>query len=379
MQDFSYRNPTQIIFGRGKAAETGAAAAKLGKSALLVYGRESIKVTGLYGRIHQSLAAAGVRVVDHGGVKPNPLISHVREGIAKARAEKLEVVIAAGGGSTMDEAKAIAAGAMADHDPWLFFTEGKRPASALPVVTVPTLAATGSEMNGNFVITDSVSGLKLGMFSPHCYPAVSILDPELTMTVPKEQTINGIVDTFSHIMEPYFGGREMDAPVQDRLAEGLMLALFESANRLLRDPNGYKGRADMLWASTVALCGIVQAGRGPAGWENHMLAHSIGALTDAAHGACLAVVMPGWMSYTSLKSPEKFDQFAERVIGVKGAQNGIAQLKMLFSQIGAPVTLAQLGLREEDIPRIVDHVLRSAPGGGSLGPAGITSVLKLCL
>ena len=379
MQDFIYRNPTQIVFGRGKAAETGSAAAKLGKSVLLVYGKESIKSAGLYTRIHQSLASAGVRVVDHGGVKPNPLISHVREGIAKVRAEKLEVILAVGGGSVMDAAKAIAAGALADYDPWLFYKEGKRPERALPVVTAPTLAATGSEMNGNSVIADSVSGLKLGMYSPHCFPAVSILDPELTMSVPKEQTVNGIVDTFSHIMEPYFGGREMDAPVQDRLAEGLMLALFETANRLLRNLHDYQGRADMQWASTVALCGIVQAGRGMAGWENHMLAHSIGALTDAAHGACLSVVMPGWMSYTSLNKPEKFDQFAQRVIGVHGAQNGIAQLKMLFSQIGAPVTLAQLGLKEEDIPRIVDHVLKSSPGGGSLGPAGITSVLKLCL
>ncbi len=379
MQDFIYRNPVQIIFGRGKAAETGDAVSKLGKSALLVFGKESIKSTGLYGRIHQSLAAAGVRAADHGGVKPNPLISHVREGIAKVRAEKLAVVLAVGGGSTMDAAKAIAAGATVDYDPWLFFTEGKRPGGALPVVTIPTLAATGSEMNGNAVLADSVSGLKLGMFSPHCYPAVSILDPELTLTVPKEQTVNGIVDTFSHIMEPYFGGRETDAPVQDRLAEGLMLALFETANRLAQNPQDYRGRADMLWASTVALCGIVQAGRGPAGWENHMLAHSIGALTDAAHGACLAVVMPGWMSYASLTKPEKFDQFAERVIGVKGAQNGVVQLKMLFSQLGAPVTLGQLGLKEQDIPRIADNVLKSVPGGGSLGPAGVEAVLKLCL
>lgn len=379
MQDFNYRNPTQVIFGRGKAAETGAAVAKLGNSILLVYGKESIKTTGLYGRIHQSLAAAGVRVVDHGGVKPNPLISHVREGIAKVRADKLEVVLAVGGGSAMDAAKAIAAGATVDYDPWLFYKGGKRPDRALPLVTVPTLAATGSEMNGNSVIADDASGLKLGTFSPHCYPAVSILDPELAMSVPKDQTVNGIVDTFSHIMEPYFGGREMDAPVQDRLAEGLMLALFESANRLLQNPHDYQGRADMQWASTVALCGIVQAGRGMAGWENHMLAHSIGALTDAAHGACLAVVMPGWMSYTSLKKPEKFDQFAERVIGVEGAQNGIAQLKLLFSRMDAPVTLAQLGLKEEDFPRIVANVLESVPNGGSLGPAGITSVLKLCL
>ncbi|MBI5638155.1 MAG: iron-containing alcohol dehydrogenase [Nitrospinae bacterium] len=377
MQDFIYRNPTQIIFGRGKAAETGAAVAKLGKSVLLVYGKESIKGSGLHARIRQSLAAAGVRAADHGGVKPNPLISHAREGIAKVRAEGLEVVLAVGGGSVMDEAKAIAAGATVDYDPWLFFTGGKRPERALPLVAVPTLAATGSEMNGNSVMTSG--GLKLAMYSPHSYPAVSILDPELTMTVPKEQTVYGIVDTFSHIMEPYFGGREMDAPVQDRLAEGLFVALFESANRLLQDPHDYRGRADMLWASAVALCGIAQAGRGPAGWENHMLAHSIGALTDAPHGACLAVVMPGWMSYASLKRPEKFDQFAERVIGMHGAQNGIAQLKMLFSQIGAPVTLARLGLKEEDIPRIVAHVLESSPGGGSLGPSGITAVLKLCL
>ena len=303
MQDFNYRNPTQIIFGRGKSAETGEAVSKLGKSALLVYGKESIKRTGLHGRIQESLASAGVRTVDHGGVKPNPVISHVREGIAKVRAEKLEVVLAVGGGSAMDEAKAIAAGAAVDHDSWLFFTGEKRPGGALPVVTVPTLAATGSEMNGNFVIADSESGLKLGTFSPHCYPAVSILDPELTLTVPLEQTVNGVVDTFSHIMEPYFGGRETDAPVQDRLAEGLMLALFETANRLVPNPQDYRGRADMFWASTVALCGIVQAGRGMAGWENHMLAHSIGALTDAAHGACLAVVMPGWMSYAALMKP----------------------------------------------------------------------------
>ena len=379
MQDFIYRNPVQVIFGRGKAAETGITVARLGKSALLVYGKESIKTTGLYGRIHQSLAAAGVRTADHGGVKPNPLISHAREGIAKARAEGLEVILAVGGGSAMDEAKAIAAGAMADYDPWLFFKEGKRPERALPVVAVPTLAATGSEMNGNCVLTDADSGQKLGMYSPHLYPAAAILDPELTMSVPRDQTVNGIVDIFSHIMEPYFGGRETDAPVQDRLAEGLFLALFETARRVLENPLGYEGRADMLWAGGVALYGIVQAGRGPAGWENHMLAHTLGALTDAPHGACLAVAMPGWMEHAARTKPDKFEQFAERVIGVKGAHNGIAQLKTLFSRMGAPVTLGQLGLKEDDIPRIVAHVLESAPGGGSLGPSGIASVLKLCI
>lgn len=378
MQDFNYHNPVQVIFGGGKSALAGETVAKHGSRVLLLYGRESIKKSGLYDAISKSLKAAGVYAVDHGGVKPNPLIEHAREGIAKARQHSLSAVVAVGGGSVMDEAKAIAAGAGDPGDPWDFFTGTRRPQKALPVIAIPTLAATGSEMNGNAVMSSAADGLKLGFYSPLLFPKAAILDPELTFSVPPDQTAYGLVDTFSHIMEPYFGGRETAAPVQDRLAEGLFAALFEIAPRVMKDPRDYNARADMLWASTVALCGLAQAGRGPAGWENHAIAHSLGALYDAPHGACLATVMPGWMAYSAGRRPEKFRQFAERVMGQPSPREGVAAVKSRFAGLGAPVTLGQLGVGGGDIPRIVQHVVQSS-SGIALGPAGVEEVLRFCL
>lgn len=378
MQDFNYHNPVKIIFGAGKTAQIGASAAQFGQRALLVFGHESVKKSGLHSRIAESLAASGVSSVDHGGVKPNPLVEHAREGIVKIAEHGLQVVIAAGGGSVMDEAKTIAAAAASGCDPWDFFVTPKRPHAALPVVALPTIAATGSEMNGNSVMSSRAAGLKLGFYSPLVYPKISILDPELTFSVPPDQTAYGLVDTFSHIMEPYFGGKDPQTPVQDRLAEGLFAALFDIAPRVMQNPRDYRARADMQWASAVALCGLAQAGRGPAGWENHAIAHALGAMYDAPHGACLAVVMPGWMDFASRRQPEKFVQFAQRIMGTRGAPEGIAALKQWFGKLGAPTSLGQLGIGEADIPGIAHNVLECNPGI-ALGTDGVVEVLKLCL
>ncbi|MBI5177736.1 MAG: iron-containing alcohol dehydrogenase [Nitrospinae bacterium] len=379
MQDFHFHNPTRVIFGRNKSIEAGETVIQFGYQALLVYGRESIKESGLYQSVTNSLRAAGAEVVDHGGVQPNPTIAHVREGVEKAKSRKLEVILAVGGGSVMDEAKAIAAGATAECDPWRFFSLGQKPERALPVITVPTLAATGSEMNGNAVITNTETRQKLGMFSPLLYPKVSILDPSLTLRVPPNHTAYGLADIFSHILEPYFNGADPVTPVQDRLAEGLFQSLFDIAPRLRQNPSDYPARADMLWASTVALNGILAAGRGKTHWDVHLLAHSLGALFNAPHGGALAVIIPGWMARNAQKRPAKFDQFANRVMGAKAAEEGIAGLKEWFRGIGAPVSLGELGIKESDIPAIVENVMDTGGGGKYTQRADIEQIMRLSL
>ncbi|MEE8483216.1 MAG: iron-containing alcohol dehydrogenase [Nitrospinota bacterium] len=381
MQDFVHFNPVKIIFGKDKVAQVGEVVKEHGAKCLFLYGKESIKKSGLHGRVVESLKAQNVEVIEHGGVKPNPVLSHTRDGVKKAKSGSINVVLAVGGGSTMDEAKAIAAGALYDGDVWDFFSKGVKPDKALPVITVPTLAATGSEMNGNLVVTNEETNEKFANYIPACFPKVSILDPVLTATVPANHTAYGIADIFSHLIEAYFNGEEADAPVQDRLAEGLILALMETSRRLMKNPIDYTARAQMLWLSSVALGGIPPAGRGKARFENHFIAHGLSALFDSAHGAGLSVVMPAWMAYFKKRDPGKFLQFAKRIWNVDDADEGIGTMKKWLSSIGAPVTLGQLGIGEKDIPAIVENVLPMAQMAkyDDLTEENITAILTNCL
>ncbi len=363
MQNFVLHNQTKIIFGRDTVGQIGPETAQLGSKALLVYGQQSIIASGLLTQIKTALTDAGVTIVEHGGVQSNPLLSHVRAGIDLARAKNVDVIVAAGGGSVIDSAKAISAGVPAVHDVWKFFTGKKSIKQTLPLSCVLTLAAAGSEMNGGMVITHDDKQLKFGTGNKLLNPQVSILDPTVTCSVPRDYTVYGAIDAIAHILEFYFTCKDPATPVQDRFMEGLIVSIMESCERLYADLDDYQGRADLMWCSTMALNGWTAAGLGLVGFPMHMIEHTLSAHYNVAHGAGLAVVMPGWLLIQANKNPEKFAQFGRRVMGCEhntdqaAAMEGVARLKSWFQKMDAPTSLAELGIEKKAIPFLAKESL----------------------
>ncbi|WPD25052.1 MAG: iron-containing alcohol dehydrogenase [Candidatus Electrothrix scaldis] len=369
MQNFVFQNPTKIIFGRKTVPSVGAETAYFGQKALLVYGQSSIKKSGLYDQVMSSLADAGVTVIEHGGTRSNPLLDHVRAGIAKAKQEKVEVIVAVGGGSVIDTAKAIAAGTVVEHDVWKFFTGKKSIKGALPVLTVLTLAAAGSEMNSGMVITNQDTQEKFGFGHRLLYPKVSILDPEVTFTVPPDYTAYGAVDAIAHVLEFYMTTEDQYTPVQARFIEGLILDAMESCDRCLADPSDYDGRANLMWTATLALNGLTAAGLGRVGFPMHMIEHSLSALYDVPHGAGLSVVIPGWLQWYLGQDPARIARLGRGILppaeqqelagqgDTVMAERTITFLRTWFSKVKSPVSLAELDIPAEDIPRIAENAL----------------------
>jgi len=387
MQNFEFCNPTKIIFGEGTIPRIGEETKKYAKKVLLVYGKSSIKNNGIYDQVVTSLQKADIAFVEFPGVKSNPVLTHLREGIALAKSEAVGAVLAVGGGSVLDESKAICIGAKDDGDVWDFFL-GKRDAQdALPLLTVLTLAATGSEMNCGGVITNEELKQKFNVNSPYIFPKTSILDPTTTCTVPADYTAYGAVDAISHIIEGYFTTSDKWLPIQDRYVEGLIHSIMESMNIIHENPSDYQGRATLMWAATLALNGLPIAGIGPCGFPNHAIEHSLSAFYDIAHGAGLAIVIPGWMTHNSQKNPAKFAQFAQRVFDVADqgspvatAAKGIEALKAWFKKIGCPVTLSDADIPETDIEKLADNATMLATKWGltAYTKEEIAKVLNCC-
>jgi alcohol dehydrogenase YqhD (iron-dependent ADH family) len=365
MQNFVLHNPTTVIFGTETVEQIGKETAQFGKKALLVYGKDSIRKYGLYDKIKKSLIDQGVEIIDHGGVQSNPVLSHVREGIGVVKKNNLDVIVAVGGGSVIDSAKAISAGAIVEHDVWQFFKGKKSIKKTLPLTCVLTLAAAGSEMNGGMVITNEETQEKFGTGNKYLNPNISILDPTITFTVPPDYTAYGAVDAIAHILEFYFTTADPCTPVQDRFMEGLVINIMESCDRVLKDPYDYQGRADLMWCATLALNGWTAAGLGMVGFPMHMIEHSLSALYNVPHGAGLSVVMPGWLRYQANRCPDKFAQFGKRVFALKGektevAQHGINMLENWFSRVKSPTRLDGLSIPPHDIPAIANNALSLA-------------------
>jgi hypothetical protein len=387
MHNFVWYNPTKVLFGRGTIPAIGPETAFFGKRCLLVYGGGSIKQNGIYAAVIASLHDAGLEIVEHGGVRPNPLLSHVREGIAKARAHRAEVIVAVGGGSVLDSAKAICSGAVVDHDVWKFFIGKKSIKSALPLTTVLTLAASGSEMNSGMVITRDDTREKFGFGSQQLYPKVSILDPEATFTVPPDHTAYGAVDAIAHVLEFYMTKEDPATPVQDRIMEGLIINAMAGCDRCLADPLDYQGRADLMWTATLALNGLTGAGVGRAGFPMHMIEHSLSALFDAPHGAGLSVVIPGWLRWYARTDTLRLEQLGERVFASSGpdgagaAAEAIARLEQWFTRVNSPTRLGQLGVPVADIPAIAANAVKLAKVWRLDGytPQVIEEILRLCV
>lgn len=359
MNDFTFYNPTKIIFGKDTHHRIGEELKAYGvKKALLLYGTGSIKRSGLYDATLSSLQDAGITFVECDGVVSNPVISHTREAVKMAKVSGVDAVLSVGGGSVLDEAKAVAAAAMVDHDVWDFFT-GTVIEKALPVFSVLTLAATGSEMNGNSVITNDATQQKFSFTSPHTYPKVSILNPELTFTVDPAYTAYGSVDAIAHVIEGYFT-QSSGALIQDRLTENIIKSVMESTDIIMQNPKDYDARAQMMWSATMALNGLPVMGLKDIGFPNHMIEHALSALYNIAHGAGLAIVIPAWMQWYCDQKPERFKRFAKEIFGVEDVKEGVEALKAWFASINAPTSLRDVGIPAEDISKIAANAAELA-------------------
>ncbi|MCI5222062.1 MAG: iron-containing alcohol dehydrogenase [Candidatus Electrothrix sp. AR4] len=372
MQNFVFNNPTKIIFGRNTVASMGRETAELGDRALLVYGRRSIQQSGLHEQVLTSLGKARVSVVEHPGTQSNPLLDHVRSGIAKVKEQNLNVIVAVGGGSVIDTAKAISAGSLVEHDVWKFFIGKKSIKAALPILTVLTIAAAGSEMNSGMVITNQAKQEKFGFGHRLLYPKTSILDPEITYTVPSNYTAYGAVDAIAHVLEFYMTTQDEDTPVQARFMEGLIHNAMDSCKRCLRNPRDYGGRANLMWTATLALNGLTAAGLGRVGFPMHMIEHSLSALYDVPHGAGLSVVIPGWLRWYQQHDPARIARLGRNILPVverfpdehigdtETSERTISFLRDWFIKVNSPVTLEELDIPAADIPKIAENALALA-------------------
>ena len=388
MQNFVFHNPVKVLFGRGTIASTGTETRIWGRRALLVYGQQSLKTSGLHDQIVSALNQAGVEVVEFGGVQPNPLLSHVRQGIQLAKTRQIEVIVAAGGGSVMDTGKAVAAGAVVDHDVWKFFTGKKGIKQPLPVLCVATLAASGSEMNSGMVITNEQTQEKFGFGHRLLYPKVSILDPEVTCSVPPDLTAYGAVDALCHALEFYLTARDPDTPVQARLMEGLIENAMTAGERCLANPCDYNARADLMWTAALALSGFPAAGLGRVGMPIHLIAHSLGALYNLPHGMALAALIPGWLQCHAAQYHQRLCQLGSRLLPGQAAHDKppaaeevISWLAQWLKRMQVPCSLCDLGIGASAIPTIASNSqglarvwrLRDAT------PEKVAGILKQCL
>jgi hypothetical protein len=327
-----------------------------------------------------SLAESNITCTQFGGVVSNPLLSHAREGVTLAKRDQVEAILAVGGGSVLDEAKATAVGALADEDVWQFFT-GKEVERALPVFTILTLAATGSEMNGNSVVTNAETQQKYNISSPHVYPKVSILNPELTHSVPLNYTAYGAVDAIAHVIEGYFT-KQPGTRLQDRLVEGIIKTVIETTDLIMAEPSHAKARASFMWTATLALNGLTPAGIGAYSFPNHMIEHALSGIYNIPHGAGLSIVMPAWMKWYLPKNPSQFARFAKEIFGLDSGEAGIEALEQWFVAITSPVRLHEVGIAATDIEAIAENAegLARQWGIGGLYPkATIAEILQLAV
>ena len=378
MNDFDFYSPTYFVFGRGREAEAGTYVKKFGGSRVLVlYGGQSAKKSGLLDRVLASLNGAGLHTAELGGVKPNPRSGLAYEGIDLCRKEGIDFLLAVGGGSVIDTAKAIAIGVPYEGDFWDFFS-GKVPEKALPVGTVLTIAASGSEGSPDSIITNEKTLDKNSAEADCLRPCFSILDPALTESLPPYQTACGVTDIMAHAFERYFTNTE-DVEVTDRLLEGVLLTMLHEGPRVMADPHDYGARANIMWAGMVCHNDMMGVGR-KQDWNSHHLEHVLSALYDCAHGAGLAVIMPAWMRYCADHHDGlRMAQMAVRVFGCqmdfadprRTALEGIAAFRAFLKSMGMPLTFAEIGADPADIPKLVE--MNHVGGGVTGGYVGLTS------
>jgi alcohol dehydrogenase YqhD (iron-dependent ADH family) len=360
MKDFTFYNPTRIEFGKGKEGNIGQYVNDFGVgSVLILHGSDRIKQNGLFERITASFKKQGIGFQSVGGVISNPLISRVREAIEVVKKSNLQGILAVGGGSVLDSAKAVAAGAKYDGNVWDFFIGKAQVQEALPVFSVMTLAATGSEMNAYGVVTNSETQQKYPIGSPLLFPKVSVINPELMSSVTPEYLAYSAVDIFSHCLDLYFTASFLPGYTA-ALIENILETVMRTTNVLINNPGDYDARGEFAWAATMALNGNTFVGVEGNTYDTHMIEHAMGALYNVPHGAGLAVVLPAWMEEIKDQMPERFESFSNKVFNVDDSDEGIFRLTQWFKSIGAPVTFAEAGLPEDAVEPIADNAFGNA-------------------
>ncbi len=388
MLNFEFCSPTQFIFGKETEKKTGEAVKACGGTKVLIhYGGGSAVKSGLLGRVKESLESQGIAWVELGGVQPNPRSGLVYRGIDLCRKEGVDFILAVGGGSVIDSSKAIAAGVLMEGDFWPYW-ETKTPVSkALPIGTVLTIPAAGSESSANTVITNEKTLVKRGTSGQCLRPKFSILNPELTFTLPAWQTASGAADIIAHVLERYFTNTE-EVEVTDRLCEALLLTMVKETPRVIEDPENYEARANIMWAGALAHNNLVGVGR-EQDWATHAIEHELSALYDVTHGAGLAVLFPAWMEKALPHNPKRFATMATRIFGIENTgddtasgKKGIEAWRQFFTGLGLPDNLKDLGVKEEDFDYMANRLLLKKDGtlGNfiKLTPRDVVEIYKSC-
>ncbi len=389
MNSFVYDIPTRVYFGENQLHNLGKELQKFGRRVLLTYGGGSIKRIGLYDRVMAELREADMEVFELSGIEPNPRIDSVRAGVKICKEQSIDVLLAVGGGSTIDATKFMAAGACVDHDAWEFFGANAKPIErALPIVTILTLSATGSEMDSGGVISNLETGDKLGRLAPVMQPKVSFLDPTLTYSVSKYQTACGAADILSHIMEVYFNMNK-DLYMLDTMMEGLMKTVVKFAPIAYNEPENYEARANLMWASSWAINGFINGGKRKA-WSCHPMEHELSAVYDITHGLGLAMLTPRWMEYCLDESNvQRYVSFGVNVFGIDSTMEPMAIAKesikrlerLLFEELGLQRTFTEVGIKREDFDLMARKACRygDIKGFKTLTPEDVVKIYEMCL
>lgn len=369
MENFSFYRPTRIIFGRGSEEKVGKETKEYGKKILLHHGQGSIKRTGLYDRVMRSLKKENIEVVELGGVKPNPRLSLVREGIDICKKQNIDFILIVGGGSTIDSGKAIAAGAKYDGDVWDFYTGEAVVEKALPLGVILTIPAAGSEVSPDSVITDENGWYKRFTSGETLISKFSILNPEITFTLSAKQTVIGVSDILAHIYERYFT-QVKNVELTDRLAEATMKTVINNTRLVLKDLKDYNARAEIMWSGSIAHNDLLVTGK-TGDWASHMIEHELSGIYDIPHGEGLAIIFPAWMKYVYKDNVLKFAQFAQRVWDVDTglddlegtALEGISRVEAFYKEIGLPANLGEIGIGEDRFEEMASKCVEN----GSIG------------
>ncbi|RUL46444.1 iron-containing alcohol dehydrogenase [Lysinibacillus antri] len=387
MNSFSFYNPVRLHFGKGQISQLETELPQYGQNILVVYGGGSIKKNGLYDEVMAILKNLKMNVFELSGVEPNPRVETARKGIEICKKESIDIVLAVGGGSVIDCSKLIVAGAKIDEDAWDIVIHKTAIVDALPLGTILTISATGSEMNAGSVITNFETKEKYGWGNPLVMPKFSILDPTYTFTVPKNHTVYGMVDIMSHVFEQYFHDAT-NTPITDEMCEGVLRTVINTAPKLIEDLNNYKLRETILLAGTIGLNGFLSMGsRGD--WATHNIEHSVSAVYDIPHGGGLAILFPNWMRYNVAVNPERFAGLATRVFNVNPngksteeiANEGINRLSEFWKSIGAPSRLADYNIDDSELETLVEKSMINGPFGRFkvLQAEDVREILKMSL
>lgn len=363
MENFNYYTPTQVAFGRGAEMQVGDLVRAQGCRKVLVhYGSGSVKKSGLLERVYRSLDEAEISYLSLGGVVPNPRLSLVYEGIDLCKEEGVDFILAVGGGSVIDSAKAIGYGVANEGDVWDFYEKKRRASGCLPVGVVLTIAAAGSEMSDSSVITNEDGWLKRGYSSNYARARFAVMNPEITMTLPKYQTASGCVDIMMHTMERYFNQCE-NMELTDGISEHLIRTVMKNAKILMNEPDNYEARAEVMWAGSLSHNGLTGCGTDGGDWACHQLEHELGGMFDVAHGAGLAAVWGSWARYVVDARPQRFAQFAVNVMGVEAGEDetetalrGIEEMERFYRTVDMPVSIRELGIEptEEQLKELAE-------------------------